>query len=122
MGMKSDIGSDRFAAIVQRAAHVDEDLRAHPPVPLAEANSKRLSDALLCTTEDSVSPMQLFNRLRWGGQVVFVSPDRDAAERFSVRLGGNGFEITQKPAVMSRGPLGLPIPFFSRKTHYFVAR
>jgi hypothetical protein len=121
MGM-NDIGSDRLAAIVRRAAHVDADLRDYPPVPLAKADPKRLSDSLLCTSGDSVSPMQLFNRLRWGGQAVYVTPDPDAAARFSLRLADNGFEITQKPASLSRGLLGLPIPFFSRKTHYFVAR
>ncbi len=120
--MNCDIGSDRLAAIVRRVALVDGDLRTHPPVPLAEADSRRLSDALLCTSGDSVSPMQLFNRLRWGGQAVFVSPDRDAAAQFSLQLAGKGFEITQKPAAIVRGPLGLPIPFLSRKTHYFVAR
>jgi hypothetical protein len=122
MGMNSDIGNDRLAAIVRRVAHVDADLQAHPPTPLAESDSKRLSDALLCTSNDSISPIQLFNRLRWGGQVVFVTPDPDAAARFSLRLADNGFEITQKPATLNRGPLGIPIPFFSRKTHYFVAR
>ncbi|MGD0464017.1 MAG: phosphotransferase [Tepidisphaeraceae bacterium] len=117
-----DIGSDRVAAIVRRVAHVDGDLRAHPPVPLAQADSKRLSDALLCTSGDSLSPMQLFNRLRWGGQAVFVTPDREEAVRFSLRLAGKGFEITQKPAALARRPLGLPIPFLSPKAHYFVAR
>lgn len=120
--MIADIGSDRLAAIARRVAHADEDLRAHPPRLVAQSDPKHLSDALLCTEADPHAPMELFHRLRWGGQVVFVTRNRDEAQRLSVELGGNGFEITQKPAVAARGPLGLPIPFFSQKTHYFVAR
>lgn len=120
--MIADIGSDRLAAIARRVAHADEDLRAHPPRPLAQSDPKHLSDALLCTEADPHAPMELFHRLRWGGQVVFVTRNRNAAQQLSTELCGNGFEITQKPATLVRGPLGLPIPFLSQKTHYFVAR
>jgi hypothetical protein len=122
MNTIADIGSDRLAAIVRRVAHADEDLRTYPPRPVSQADPNRLSDALLCTAADPHAPMELFNRLRWGGQVVFVTLDRDQAQRHSVQLADNGFEITQKPAVAARGPFGMPIPFFSQKTHYFVAR
>jgi Phosphotransferase enzyme family len=117
MSRIADIGP-----IARRIAKADDDLRAHPPIPIAQADPKRLSDALLCTDADPHAPMELFNRLRWGGQVVFVTPNREQAQRVANELADSGFEITQKPAVHVRRPLGLPIPLLGQKTHYFVAR
>ncbi len=117
----ADIGSDRLAAIARRVAHADEDLRAHPPRPVAQSDPKHLSDALLCTEADPHAPMELFHRLRWGGQVVFVTPSRDAAQRLSTELCGNGFEITQKLAVLRAGRWDCPSRF-SRERPTILSR
>jgi hypothetical protein len=116
------IRDDRLAAVGRRAAAADEDLRLHPPVSIAQLGRRELSDALVTTSADGHSPKVIFNRLRWGGQVIFAANDCQEAVRFSIQLADYGFEITQKVNHVSRRPLGLPLPFFSKSTWYFVAR
>lgn len=108
-------------AAVGRAAAADDDLRVHPPVPISKAGQE-LADALLCTPADSPTPQNIFDRLRWGGQMVFAGPSREEANLLSEQFAGAGFQITHKPSHLMRSFLGLPIPFFSRKAFYFVAR
>ncbi|MGA2581762.1 MAG: hypothetical protein ABSG31_00680 [Tepidisphaeraceae bacterium] len=117
MSGNATLRDDQVNAAWRRAAQVSADLG---PCPGKNANGK-LSDARLATSADLPEPAKLFDRLRWGGQVVFVTPDRHEAVRFSSKLVDAGFEITQKPAHVSHKLWGL-IPFFSARTHYFVAR
>jgi hypothetical protein len=119
MGSNGEIRSDQIAAVTRRVGQIDPDLLEHPPKPIQQVG-KELADALLCTPADNCDASKIFNRLRWGGQVVFAAPDRAAAVKFSLQLADWGFEITHKPAHVSRGWLGLPL--LSRKTHYVVAR
>jgi serine/threonine protein kinase len=65
---------------------------------------------------------RLYYRLRWGGQVIFVGREKSQTTRLAAQFANSGFEITQSPRHVTQGPLGMPIPFFSRKIHYFVAR
>ena len=107
--------------VVVRAAGDDPDLQVNPPVPIAEAG-KELANTLLCTSADGSKPGDLFDRLRWGGQVVFVCDSREETTRMGSRLVDSGFEITHKPSHITRGWLGLPIPLLSRRVHFLVAR
>ncbi|MDP9172494.1 MAG: hypothetical protein M3O30_01330 [Planctomycetota bacterium] len=119
MGSKGEIRADQIAAVLRRAAAVDHDLREHPPKPLHEVG-RELVDAILVTPTDDIAPQKLFNRLRWGGQVVFATPDAASAVNFSLAMAACGFEITQAPSHVAVGWLG--IPFLSRKSHFVVAR
>jgi len=121
MGMTADFRASDVARIIHRAAGADPDLQANPPVPIAQAGDE-LANTLLCTAADAAKPNHLFDRLRWGGQAVFVCNSRDEATRIASRLADTGFEITQKPSYITHGWLGLPIPLLSRKIHFLVAR
>lgn len=120
--MAAGIGSDDITRVVRRAAVVDPDLRTHPPVPFAQAGDG-LADALVCTSDEiEANPAPLFDRMRWGGQAIVVCGSRRQALQLSSRLSETGFEITQKPSHVSQPLLKFPIPFLSRKTHFFAAR
>jgi serine/threonine protein kinase len=119
--MTVGIRASDISRVIHRAAADDPDLKAHPPVAVAKAG-RELADTLLCTPGDAPKPAKIFDRLRWGGQVVFVSDSGDEAVRIGSRLSESGFEITHKPSHINRGWLGLPIPFLSRKVHFLVAR
>jgi hypothetical protein len=115
--------SDRIVnAIVGRVQHIDADLREHPPVPFPRNGDAHLADSVLVTHNDNLAPVEIFDRLRWGGHVLYVTPSRHDAVRFGIQLSNFGFEVTQKPAHVSMGLWGLPIPYFSTKMFYFVAR
>lgn len=111
---------DDLAVVLRRVVESDGDLKDYPPAPMP-ASGHGLADALVCDDEHQCGAKTLFDALRWGGQVVFATMDRDAAVRLSIQLADSGFEITQKPATLTRGPLP-GIPIFARKIHYFVAR
>lgn len=119
--MTSGIRARDVVRVIRRAARADPDLVANVPVPLSKAGPE-LALSLLCTPGDRATPGVLFDRLRWGGQVVFISESRAEAARFGEALAGRGFEITQETSHLSAGFLGLPVPFLSRKLFFVVAR
>jgi len=115
------IAGEEVAAVLRRVAAVDRELAAIPR-PMGTLHKGDLVDSLLCTSEDPHSSREMFDRLRWGGQVVCVTPDRHQAVRHSIQLANQGFEITQPVKSVSRRPWGLPIPLFGKQLWYFVAR
>jgi hypothetical protein len=120
MGTLGANRSNHLAAVLGRVTQADPELKKR--VAAAEQNSEHLADVLVIAADQPHLAEQVFDQLRWGGQIIFVAADRGEAVRFSIQLADCGFEITQKPTWVTRGPLGLPIPFLSRRTHYFVAR
>jgi len=80
-------------------------------------------DYLFAGPDQPLLPPAVFPRLRWGGQFMFVSPERRQvaalAEKFTPE---SGFQIDHPTDHLHTGPLGLPIPLLSRPAHYFVAR
>lgn len=64
-------------------------------------------------------PDQAFNRLRWGGQIVYASRDPNDVSDAARRLTERGFVPLRGPAHLR---LGWRIPLFSRKGYHFVAR
>jgi Phosphotransferase enzyme family len=119
--MNGGIRDSDVARVIHRAAGADPDLQANPPIPIAQAG-KELANALLCRPEDFVKPHKLFDRIRWGGQVIFIGEERDAIDKVAAKLAENGFEITQPPGYVSRRWLGVAIPLISKRIYFVVAR
>jgi len=109
------------ARVIHRVTGADPDLQVHPPVPIAQAG-RELANTLLCTSADAPAANHLFDRLRWGGQVIFICDSAEEATRTGSRLVDNGFEITQKPSHITHGWFGLAIPMRSRRVHFLAAR
>lgn len=80
-------------------------------------------DYIFARTGQPSLPQDIFDRLRWGGQFVFVSRSEqeviDLASKYRDR---RGFIVEREPAVMRRRFLGLPIPGLGQTPHYFAAR
>jgi hypothetical protein len=119
--MTSAIRTEDLARVLRRAAHADRDLQTLRPVPIGQAGDG-LADAILCTSADFPGAKHLFDRLRWGGHLIYVCQTREEADRISAQLSGGGFQITRKPSPIARGWLAALIPFFPRRNHYFAAR
>jgi serine/threonine protein kinase len=67
------------------------------------------------------APREAFERLRWGGQFVFASRDRNEVQKLFRQYQSMGeFEVETEPSAVSKSMLGLP--FFKRQVWYFVAR
>jgi hypothetical protein len=78
-----------------------------------------LSDLVLNVDEPLDSTDDVFRRLRWGGQVLFVTRDRRRARKLSKQLVERGFCCTRAGDLRTGG---LPIPFLARRVHYVAAR
>jgi len=97
-----------------------------------------LVDVLFLTDADSPTPAEVFARLRWGGELVFISRDSQVvsatAREFThwyheyaagLRSGGGAWIVEQPPVMVRKYPLGLRFLRFLRlrkKIHYFVMR
>jgi len=106
---------------IKRATTLDGDLQQYPPVGWSQAGAN-LVNSLAVSPGDVHSPDEVFDRVRWGGQVIFATADGNQARRLSQQYANAGFDITQDVTKVVVGPLGLTIPFFSRSIYFFVAR
>jgi hypothetical protein len=122
MSSVAPIRDDHLATVLNRLQAQDAELGNAKPTRLGTLQRGELTDTILCTSFENPTPKQIFNRLRWGGQVIFVSSQRDEAVKFNIQLLDWGFETTQNARQISRRPLGLPIPFFCRNVWAFAAR
>jgi tRNA A-37 threonylcarbamoyl transferase component Bud32 len=84
-----------------------------------EADLSRLQDYLLAAGEQPHDPEHAFGRLRWGGQFVYSSADRNEVARLAQHLAERGFALTHGPAFVRTG---WGIPLISPKRHYVAAR
>lgn len=80
------------------------------------------ADLLIVTASQEHSPEKIFQRLRWGGVVMFVASNARQVAEVSQKYQKYGFLIERGPVFVRDGWCRLPIPLLSRKTHGFVAR
>ncbi len=114
--------TDDPARIIRRAAAAsDPQIKNYQPIDIKD-KPKGLADLLYCTADVAQDSPQLFDRLRWGGQVIVICQNHDQALQLSQRLAKSGFELTEGPAHFHKGFLGIPIPLLSKKIHFFIAR
>jgi hypothetical protein len=114
------IRGNHLAAVLSRVAQADPGLKLPPSTP--QPDPQHLVDVQVVTADQGQTAEQIFDQLRWGGQVIFASADRRKAAQFATQLAQSGFELTQNPTWLAHGPLGLTIPFVWPRTHYLVAR
>lgn len=84
-----------------------------------ESDLSGLQDFRLIAEAQAHDPAEVFDRLRWGGQLVYVSSDPRELVALTPRLAERGFSIVNGPSFV-RGGWG--IPFISPKKHFVIAR
>src|SRR5262249_45453483 len=104
--------------VFQRA---DEVQRCFRP-PEADA-ATQLVHYLFIGPNDPPPPHEVFDRLRWGGQVVFVSRDPTEVLDLSLKYRDRrGFVIERDPAPLHPKLFGVPLPFLGAACFFFAAR
>jgi hypothetical protein len=83
------------------------------------ANQAGLRDYIVAAEDQPHDPDQIFARLRWGGQFMYVSKDRREVQAMPERFAARGFGVVRGPGFVR---MGWGIPLLSRKAHYFIAR
>ncbi len=103
-------------------AHDSEYRDQHDTV--AELPTCETSDYLFATDVDPHLPHQTFDKLRWGGQLTFVSRHHRRAEALAHVYGRKGFLVERGPTFVrqTRRFLGIKLPNFGSKLYYFTAR
>jgi len=80
-----------------------------------------LADYLIAVEDEPRQPDEIFGRLRWGGQFIYLSRDRAAAYTLARDYTERGFELTHGPRYLRTGILR-HVPLLGHKLWYFVAR
>lgn len=91
------------------------DLQAHLP-------SEAAVNFLMLGGGREPEPHAVFDRLRWGGVVVYADYAEASVRRFAEALTSYGFVIEQLARRIAVPRLGLAIPPFGRTGYYLVAR
>lgn len=81
-------------------------------------------DFLFAGEHETLDPKATFEKLRWGGQLVYVSTDAQQVSNIAGRLSTAGFVVDTPPTSIWHGAniFGWGIPGFGRRIHYFTAR
>ena len=76
-------------------------------------------DYVVACDDEPHEPEDVFNRLRWGGQFIYIASDRAEIGSLPQRFRERGYAILDGPSFIR---LGWRIPLLSPKAHYLVAR
>ncbi len=88
----------------------------------APASKGKLPNFLSLTENETHTPEKVFDRLRWGGQVLFASKHGRYVTELARQYEQHGFTIERGPTFVRDGWCRWPVPFLSHKVHAFVAR
>ncbi|HEX4795086.1 MAG TPA: hypothetical protein VH370_14930 [Humisphaera sp.] len=80
-----------------------------------------LLDYLIAAEDEPHSPDEVFGRIRWGGQFVYLTRHPEKLDKLDQQFGSRGFRVLRGPAITRTGPLRF-LPFLGRKVHYLIAR
>jgi hypothetical protein len=118
----SHAGTRRMlAAVAKRICRRDSDYPFLKDSRFSACNSP--VDYLFATAADQHAPDAIFSKLRWGGQLVFVSDQvQHAACAYEQFNNQGGFVIDHNIATARTSRFGLTLPLIGKKVFYFVAR
>ena len=91
-------------------------------------DSRRLSstdlvDYLFALPGEADDPSEVFQRVRWGGLFIFLSPVRTDVEKVEASFREHpGFVVEHETSTTRTGPLLLRSLGLGRRVHYFAAR
>lgn len=113
-------GADWFTLVRNSLTREDPAMVAITPMAMKHEAEADLRFAL---ANHCPSPEKAFNLLRWGGQLVVMSPNQnEILQQVKAYKAYEGFFIDHPVNEVIKGFLGLAIPFLSKRIYYFVAR
>ena len=113
------VTSSRFDAAIKQLLESDSEFR-HFRASSSLQKPTGLVDFLIATDDEPHEPDDVFTRIRWGGQFVYLTRNASNLEGLADRFEQRGFMILRGPAAVHTGLLkflGL-----GRKVHYLTAR
>jgi len=110
-----------IAAIIGSVLRGDLEFREYYRTASPVADNG-LADYLFAVNDEPHSPANIFPRLRWGGQFIYISEDRRQVAETARRFAARGFSVVKGPACVRTGLRLLGIPLWTRKVHYVIAR
>ena len=116
--LPSAAAAELIAAVTPRLLDGGAEFR-HVRANSSLAKTAGLLDFLIAAEEQPHRPEDVFGRLRWGGQFVYLSRDATTMTGLPQRFVERGFEPVRGPASLRTG---WGIPLLSPKAHYFIAR
>ena len=108
-------------AIIRRAFAEDAEF-ARYRANSSETGSAGLLDYLFAVEDEPHGPAEIFDRLRWGGQVVYASRSAARVEEQCRKLAGHGMLVLRGPDAVRLPVLGLRLPLLGPRWHFAVAR
>ncbi len=109
----------RFVAAVVRKLYRNDPEFACFGEHVSTRSGADLYDFVFAVDDEPHLPDDVFGRLRWGGQFVYVSGDREKVESLPERFRQRGFEVLHGPLPLR---MGWRIPFWSQQVWCFAAR
>ena len=107
-------------AVVAQLLAGDEEYQRFGPRD-SSAGSAHMSDYVFAVEDETHRADDIFNRVRWGGQFIYLSYDRAKVESLPAQYADAGFELLRGPGFLRTGWLRF-VPFMGRKLWYFAAR
>ena len=111
---------DMIGAVVRHLFRSDEEYQTWGPSD-ATIEPARIADYFFAVEDEPHGAEDIFGRVRWGGQFVYLSHDVAKLEHLPRQFAAFGFEILRDGEYFRTGPLRF-VPFLGRKLWYFVAR
>ena len=109
---------ETVAAVKQQILDPDSEFRYYEKTS-SLAKPRGMVNYLLATNDQPHDPVAVFERLRWGGEFVYISPDPREVAELPPKFAERGYTSVKGPAFVRTG---WGVPLISRKAHYFVAR
>ena len=113
------VTSSRYDAAIKQLLESDAEFR-HFRASSSLQKQTGLVDFLIATDDEPHEPDDVFARIRWGGQFVYLTRNAANLEGLAERFEQRGFMVLRGPAAVRTGLLkflGL-----GRKVHYLTAR
>lgn len=86
-------------------------------------HAEGLVDLYYCFPGDTIKPVEAFERLRWGGQFVYISRRKnEVLAEAQQYYGRNGFEIDEGLGSVRLRRFVFALPLFGDTYYYFIAR
>ena len=106
--------------VVRQLLQNDREYRKYRPEDPAR-HPLHMADYVFAVEDEPHLPEDVFEEIRWGGQFVYISHDRNKLVDLPVHFAAFGFEPLRGPGSLRYGPLRF-IPYMGRRLWYFVCR